>query len=146
MAGSPWIDLLKRIPPEKHNQLSLVTQSGTEIVIQAIFVMEGDNFVFKGRMSGSQDTGRAFFVPFAQIDYLCTLDPIPEEQLHGWFNSGPEEAQPQRPRKSSYKGEVTPDEDDPIDPINSESGLHQLNARQTALLEKVRARSPKAKT
>ena len=49
----------------------MITVTGQEIILQKILVMEEDYFVFRGRMSGSQDGGLVVIMPFDQISNVC---------------------------------------------------------------------------
>src|SRR5438105_11082811 len=84
MQSMPWIALLKKIPAEQHNQLVLVTSSGIEMAIQIILVLDGECLVFKGRLSGCQDAGRLFYVPFDRIDYVGFNRVISEDEFKAW--------------------------------------------------------------
>jgi len=88
MQNSHWMTLLRRIPVEEHAKLSLVTASGTEITINTILMYEGDFLGFKGRLSGSQDTGRLFFIPYAHIDYIGFTRAVTEEEFRTYFGEG----------------------------------------------------------
>jgi hypothetical protein len=70
MQGPAWLSLLRRLPPALHEGLIIVTTNSAEIVAQSILRAERDLLVIRGRMSGSQDTGRVIFVPFDQINYI----------------------------------------------------------------------------
>src|SRR5437899_11268860 len=89
MQSTPWIALLKKIPAEHHNQLMLVTASGTEIALQAILVLDGECLVFKGRLSGCQDAGRLFYVPFDRIDYVGFNRVVGEDEVRTWYGDTP---------------------------------------------------------
>src|SRR5438067_7487111 len=89
MQSTPWIALLKKIPAEQHNQLMLVTTSGIEIAIQIILVLDGECLVFKGRLSGSQDAGRLFYVPFDRIDYVGFNRVVGEDEFKTWYGDTP---------------------------------------------------------
>ena len=70
MQSSVWATLLRQIPTECHDQLMLTTFGGTEIAIQGILRIDHEFLAIKGRLAGSQDAGRVFFLPYCQIDYL----------------------------------------------------------------------------
>src|SRR5262249_37397212 len=89
MQSTPWITLLKKIPAEQYNQLMLVTTSGIEIAIQVILVLDGECLVFKGRLSGSQDAGRLFYVPFDRIDYVGFNRVVTEDEFKRWYGDTP---------------------------------------------------------
>src|SRR6266542_474477 len=89
MQSTPWIALLKKIPAEQHNQLVLVTSSGIEMAIQIILVLDGECLVFKGRLSGSQDAGRLFYVPFDRIDYVGCNRVVSEDEFKAWYGDTP---------------------------------------------------------
>jgi hypothetical protein len=88
MQTTMWGWLFRRVPPEQHNQLVVVTRSGTEIAIQALLRVEQDFIAIKGRLSGSQDAGRVYFIPFANIDYFGFQRDVKEEEFDAMFGSG----------------------------------------------------------
>ena len=48
----------------------LLTRNHTEIAVQSILRLDPDFLIIKGRLAGSQDAGRVFFVPYDQIDHV----------------------------------------------------------------------------
>jgi hypothetical protein len=87
MQSSAWFALLRHIPAEQHDQYMLVTVSGTEIAIQGLLLIEQEFVALKGRLSGSQEAGRVFFIPYAQIDYFGTQKPIKDTEFAEVFGS-----------------------------------------------------------
>jgi hypothetical protein len=91
MLSTPWLVLLKKLPVEQHNQLMLVTTSGIEMAIQTVLVLEGECLVFKGRLSGCQDAGRLFYVPYDRIEFVGFNRVVSEEEFRTWYG-GPSAA------------------------------------------------------
>jgi hypothetical protein len=87
MHSFAWAALLRHIPGSAHNNLMLVTRSGTEICVQMILRVDHEFVAFKGRLAGSQDAGRLFFLAFDQIDYLGFQQEVKEEAFHEMFDS-----------------------------------------------------------
>ena len=85
MHSSAWVALLRHIPSELQNQFSLVTNSGTEISIQSLLRIEVEFVVVKGRLSGSQDAGRVFFIPYCHIDYFGYTHPVKDTDFNDNF-------------------------------------------------------------
>jgi hypothetical protein len=85
MQSAPWIILLKKLPVEQHNQLMLVTTSGIEMAIQTVLVLDGECLVFKGRVSGCQDAGRLFYVPYDRIEFVGFNRVVTEEEFKAWY-------------------------------------------------------------
>ena len=81
-----WI--LCRVPVEQYNQLTIVTSSGTEIAVQTLLRVEIDFVAIKGRLAGSQDAGRVFFIPFANIDYFGFQRDVREAEFDEMFGTG----------------------------------------------------------
>jgi hypothetical protein len=71
MQGPGWLSLLRRLPPALHEGLIIVTNNSAEVGAQDGLRAERDLLVVRGRMSGSQDSGRVIFVPFDQITYVA---------------------------------------------------------------------------
>src|SRR5437764_10738416 len=89
MLSSHWLALLRKLPAEVHNQLSVVTEGGAELLVQTILQLEGECLVFKGRMAACQDTGRLYYVPYDRIDYLGFNRLVREEEYRVWYGDTP---------------------------------------------------------
>src|SRR5262249_15010524 len=46
-----------------------------------------ESIALKGRLAGSQDAGRVFFVPYSHIDYFGYQNPLKESEFHEVFGS-----------------------------------------------------------
>jgi len=87
MHGNAWASLLKHVPAEMHEQMMLVTVGGTEIALSTVLRIDHEFVAFKGRLSGTQDQGRLFFMPFQNIDYLGFQREIKDEKYHEVFGN-----------------------------------------------------------
>jgi hypothetical protein len=87
MRNSAWEALLRHIPVEQHNQFTVVTSAGIEIAVQGFLRIESDMVILKGRLSGSQDQGRLFFIPFDHLDYLGTSKMVKDAEFEEMFGS-----------------------------------------------------------
>jgi len=87
MHANAWAALLRHIPPEQYSKIMLVTGSGVEIAVQIILRIDHEFLAFKGRMAGSQDQGRLFFVPFHNIDYINFQYAVKDEEFEAMFGT-----------------------------------------------------------
>jgi hypothetical protein len=87
MQNPAWVALLRHIPAEQHNQFMLVTSAGIEIAVQSLLRIEQEFVALKGRLSGSQDAGRVFFVPYQNINYFGTTNPVKDTDFNDTFGS-----------------------------------------------------------
>jgi hypothetical protein len=87
MQNSAWIALLRHIPAEQQSRFMLVTASGIEIAIQSFLLIEQGCVAVKGRLAGSQDAGRVFFVPYANIDYFGFQQPVKDTEFTEMFSN-----------------------------------------------------------
>ena len=87
MDNLAWVAILQAIPADKLNQFTVVITGNTEITLQSILRFDRDFAVLKGRLSGSQDAGRVFFVPYHHIIELGTLYPIKDEEYEAIFGT-----------------------------------------------------------
>jgi hypothetical protein len=85
MQSSAWAVLLRSIPAERVQTLSLVTTSGTEVALQGILRLEREFAAVRGRLAGSQDAGRVYFIPYTHIDYLGTQVEVKEVEFEAMF-------------------------------------------------------------
>jgi hypothetical protein len=97
MQGNTWKDILTRIPKNLHNILMLVTSVGVEIAVQSFVRMEEEYLVIRGRLAGTNEAGRVFFVPYEEINHLGFYKELKESQIRAIYGEPEpieEEAQP----------------------------------------------------
>jgi hypothetical protein len=87
MRGNSWATLLQFIPPELHDNLMVVTKAGIEITVGNILRVDHEFLAFKGRLAGSQDAGRLFMVPYANIEYLGWMKQVKDSEFHETFDN-----------------------------------------------------------
>jgi hypothetical protein len=87
MHNAAWVKLLSHIPASEQSKLMLVTTSGAEITIQCFLRLDPECLALRGRLAGSTEAGRVFFVPYTHIDYLGFQQPLKEAEFHDIFNS-----------------------------------------------------------
>ena len=85
MAHIAWERLLRQIPAKEQDGLMLMTNTRTEIAIQSILRLDADFLIIKGRLAGSQDAGRVFFVPYAHIDHLGFYRAVKDTEFDEMF-------------------------------------------------------------
>jgi hypothetical protein len=148
MQSCVWAALLRHVPPEQHNQLMLVTASGIEITIQSLLRIEAECVAIKGRLSGTQDQGRVFFVPYAKIEYLGFQQSLKDEEFHGLFGNlvlptGAPEPAPAPPVAPTQALPEQEPESEPASPTAPTPGAPPSFPRlpiKSAVLERFRAR------
>lgn len=86
MHAAAWIRLLRRIPPGQAENLTVVTSAGAELSLQSIVRLDEDFLVVRARLAGTSDAGRAFFIPYDQIDLLGFQKPVREEDVRVLFD------------------------------------------------------------
>jgi hypothetical protein len=86
MQNNDWIELFHLIPPEQQNILVLTTASGIDLNIEMILRTEPSVLVFRGRVQGSTDDGRVFFLPYRQIDFLQMNRFVRENEIQEMFS------------------------------------------------------------
>lgn len=87
MQAQTWISLFRHIPPEQQNRFTLVTANGMEITVQSLLRLEADFAIIKGRLSGSQDAGRVFFIPYVSIDTFSFTNPVKDSEVADLFDT-----------------------------------------------------------
>jgi hypothetical protein len=85
MHNSAWIALLRLVPTKLHNNLMIVTRIGQEVAVQNIFRMESDFVVLRGRLSGSNDEGRVFMLPYDEMHLVGFQKPMKEHEVTAIF-------------------------------------------------------------
>jgi hypothetical protein len=87
MQNAAWEALLRHIPADQQNGYMVVTTSGVEIAVQDFLRIESELLVFRGRLSGSQDQGLLFFMPYARIEYVGTMKAVKDTEVAETFGS-----------------------------------------------------------
>lgn len=85
MHNTAWVKLLRHVPASEQSKLMLVTTSGIEIAIQNLLRIDPECVALRGRLAGSTDAGRVFFVPYAHIDYLGFQHALKESEFQELF-------------------------------------------------------------
>ena len=143
MHNPAWVKLLSHIPASEHAKLMLVTTSGTEITIQCLLRLDPECLALRGRLSGSTDAGRVFFVPYSHIDYFGFQQPLKEAEFHELFS------------KLDLLGPPAADLATPAPPVEAQEPPAHISANPTPVapsrgpltikskvLEKFRSRTP----
>lgn len=81
MQCSAWIELLRRLPADLHDSLSLGIVTGSEIVVQQLIKLESDFMVIRGRMAGSTAEGRVMLVPYSHLVLVAVNKPMMEPDV-----------------------------------------------------------------
>lgn len=89
MQSALWVRFLRQTPVELRQRLTIVTNVGAEIAIQNIVQMTDDYLVLRGRLAGTNDTGRLFLVPFDQITYVNSQDELSDDRIRSLYCVGP---------------------------------------------------------
>jgi hypothetical protein len=85
MQSTAWVTLLRHIPAQVHENLMVMTLSGTEIAIQTLLRIDREFVAIKGRVAGSQLAGRVFFIAYDQIDYFGFQQEVKDEKFQELF-------------------------------------------------------------
>src|SRR5260370_25921770 len=85
MLNASWATLLRQIPVEQHDQLMLRTNNRTEISVQNLLRIDYEFVILRGRLSGSQDNGRLFILPYANIDYIGINRTVKDDEYTAMF-------------------------------------------------------------
>jgi hypothetical protein len=80
-----WPRLLRLVPAKEVDGLMLVTSTRTEMAIQAILRLDPDFLIIKGRLAGSQEQGRVFFIPYDQIDHIGFYRSVKDAEFNEMF-------------------------------------------------------------
>ncbi len=163
MQSSAWAALLRHMPNEIHHNLMVVTRGGTEIAIQAMLRIDHEWVAIKGRLAGTQEAGRVFFVAYDQIDYFGFQQPTTDREFQELFGNlvmpepmavtpaaprpAPEDTVFAAARAAAYattepeaESEEEEPQEKPAQPVGS--GSRTVNpAIKSAVLERFRARS-----
>jgi len=83
-----WITMFRRIPASLHDGLSLCLVSGVEIVVQKFMKLEADFAIIRGRVSGTQETGRIVLIPYSQMAVATLAQSLKDPEVEAVFGKG----------------------------------------------------------
>lgn len=145
MHNAAWVKLLRHIPEKEHSNLMLVTTGGTEIAIQCLLRLDPECMALRGRLAGSTDAGRVFFVPYSHIDYFGFQQPLKEVEFHELFNNlellGPTAPLIASASSAAASPELAPVPAAPLAPSPHPTPTRSPLAIKSTVLEKFRSRS-----
>lgn len=133
MQNQEWIDMFRVIPEEHHNEVVLVLQNGSELAIDTFFRFEPNFIVARGRVAGTTDENRAFFVPYNQMLYYRIERVMKIEELEEFFNTRP--SQPANGTANGAAGATIPST---VTPVPAPAVPLDAAATRNALLERIR--------
>ena len=84
-ANEAWIAILQRIPTDLHDALALGITTGAEIVVQRIVKLEPDFMMIRGRLAGTQDSGRVVFIPYSQLTFIAVQRAMTDPEVDAVF-------------------------------------------------------------
>lgn len=142
MQGPEWIRMFRHIPPAQQDSLVLMTAAGIEIALQTIVRLEESYLVVRGRMAGTTDTGRLFFVPYDQITYVGIQKMVAEAEIQALLGEPGAPVAPARPAPAEQStGEPAAESGLAAPPDPSRPGSRPGAPSKEQLLERLRARS-----
>jgi len=144
MNHSRWADLLRLVYARQRHNMMVMTSGPLEIAIQDILRMEEEYLVIRGRMAGTNNDGRIFFVPYDQLIYVGLQKPVKPGDVVALYDSTlPVEIQPvAESAEAAVEPETDPaDEPNPAAPPGTPHGTTPTaSPKRAELLERIRAR------
>jgi hypothetical protein len=142
MHSNAWVELLRQVPEKLHQNLLVMTAVGNEIAVQDIVQLGPEYVVIRGRLAGTSDLGRAFFVPFDRIIYIGFQKAVPPTELYGMYGAVPPapkpEPQPTAQDDEKGSGQETPTQG-PAGGATHPTPAQGINRME--LLQRIRARA-----
>ena len=83
-----WIPLFRRIPANLQDQLALGLTTGAEIVVQKIVKLEPDFMIIRGRLAGTQDSGRIVMIPYSELTFVALTKLLLDAEVEAIFGKG----------------------------------------------------------
>lgn len=139
-----WIAMLRRIPTNLHDSLALGLTTGSEIVVQKIDKLEPDFMIIRGRLAGTQDSGRVILIPYSQLTFFAVQKNLKDNEIEAIFGKGPpvgvaDIAASDAPRQDTPALEPV-EELEPEQPtVEDEAPAKRSNAQRSALVAKLRS-------
>ena len=80
--------MFRRIPANLQDTLALGLTTGAEIVVQKIIKLEPDFMIVRGRVAGSQDSGRIVLVPYPELTFVAIQRFLKDAEVESIFGKG----------------------------------------------------------
>jgi hypothetical protein len=144
-ANEAWIALFRRIPTELQENLALGLTTGAEIVVQKIVKLDADFMIIRGRLAGTQDTGRLVMVPYPQLTFVAIARILKDPEIEAIFGKGaaPAVVEMPTPEAEAPAAAETPAEPAPVSeppPPVAPPKKPPTQVSKSVLLAKVRER------
>jgi hypothetical protein len=140
-SNQAWIAAFRRIPADLEDALALGLTTGAEIAVQKIVRLEPDFMILRGRLAGTQDTGRIVLVPYAQLTFAAITRMLKDTEVEEIFGKGEPAAPPTlagAPAEPSAPAAEAATVNDPAALVNPVKKPEQVS--KTMLLAKLRER------
>jgi hypothetical protein len=144
MNNAAWMELFQLVPANVRYKLMLMTRTGVELAVQELLRLEDGYVLIRGRVAGTSDTGRVFFVPYEQLCYAGFSHQMKQEEVEGIYGDRPPAAV--LPVAVNVPAEVAPAEAAGEAPA-AEAPVERLKAapmsapKKSELLQRLRSRS-----
>jgi len=88
MTHDDWASLFDRIPVTLHSSVNLVLVNG-EVSVDQFVAFTPEFVALRGRVSGTTDEGRGFFIPYHQIVYARIEQDLKGSEIGAFFDGTP---------------------------------------------------------
>jgi hypothetical protein len=143
MQGASWINLLRRIPANLHDGMALTLSTGAEVVVQRLVKLDPEVAILRGRLAGTQDTGRLVVLPYSHLVAVNIARPLTDGDVDTIFGRNGQafagEMALAVPGDSS-PGDGAPDVDSSANGEPDAAGPKPAMPSKNQLLAKLRAR------
>jgi hypothetical protein len=85
MSNDAWIEMFRLIPEEERTKLIIVLQNASEISVDTLIRFEPHFLLLRGRVAGTIDEARGFFIPYNQMLYLRLERVVRVEEMDAMF-------------------------------------------------------------
>lgn len=145
MESNSWIPLFERIPASLHDSVALVLTTGSELVMQKLVKLDTDFIILRGRMAGTQDTGRVIVIPYSQLVAVALTRRVSDAELAAMLGQGGSEILASLAAGAESASDADPDEENEASTVSAAAADVNTAGRaampsKTMLLAKLRAR------
>jgi hypothetical protein len=144
MDSTAWSNLIRQIPADLQELLTVTTQAGVEISLQSVMRIEDKYVVLRGRLAGTNDQDKIFIVPYDGIVYAGFQRPISASAIGRIYGEGVPEPPPvvetpaPEPVTPEPVAECAPT---PVTPPPAPKAATKPKIAKAELLERLRARN-----
>ena len=128
-----WAEFLRKVPLDLHDQLVLAAVNGLEFAVQRLLRVDDAFILARGRVGGTSDVSRIFFLPYDRLAFVAFSRPLEDEVLAPIFGELIAPLKEVKALEMAAEAEASVEAPPPV--------AEKMGVNTAAMLERLRARA-----